>query len=114
MVTTEEWSGNRVPIYKSTDLKTWEFQTFVFSDANFPKWINCHGNNTIYSPELKYIGGAFNVYFHANDVTFHLSIGVATAPTPTGPYRDIGDVLRFEQDSDVAYATIAQDLRERK
>jgi len=91
MVTHDNTEENRIPIYVSSNLKTWKFENHVFFPSNFPKWVN--GTSDILHPELHYIEGVFVVYFTVHTEE-KMTIGVATAATPTGPFKDVGTPLR--------------------
>jgi len=71
----------------------------------------CHFeyNRSFFSPEIHFIEGSFNVYYYTVAKSTGFSIGVASAPTPTGPYKDIGKPLLGDNGEDVYYPNIAND-----
>ncbi|MBF8191001.1 family 43 glycosylhydrolase [Nonomuraea sp. K274] len=79
--------GERIlPILRSADLVTWEYAGQVFTPQTKPAW---HNGARLWAPDIRYVDG-----------TYHLSyslasgdLGLATAPAPTGPWTDKGDML---------------------
>jgi len=112
MVTNDGTSLNRIPIYVSIDLEHWSFVNYVFTVDNFPTWAAPISiNNNISYPEMHFINGKYNVYFRARNSDGHFTIGVATAPTPTGPFRDAGDLYNGSHPTQPVefYPNIARD-----
>jgi len=92
LLTSEVTAKKRIPIYTSPDLQSWKFEKFAFDSDNLPAWISNETNN-FWSPELHYIGGSFNLYYYAWSKAGVYSIGVATASSPAGTYKDLGKPL---------------------
>lgn len=84
--------SQRTPVIaKSADLVTWEYVGDVFTEANLPEWIPTTGNTVYWAPDIRYFNGEYQLYFTArNNPGFHTYIGLATAPTPAGPWTDSG------------------------
>jgi GH43 family beta-xylosidase len=61
----------------------------VFPEASRPAW----AKSDFWAPELHRVGSGYVAYFTARHQDGALSIGAATASTPTGPYADIGQPL---------------------
>ncbi len=85
-------TGGKLPLRTSRDLVTWATvpNAFVLADGK-PTWADNGGRN--WAPEIHPGGDGFLAYYtsvNANDV---LSIGVASAPKPTGPWTDKGAAL---------------------
>jgi beta-xylosidase len=75
-------TGGRFPIRRSHDLVMWETTgAFVFPSGK-PPYAE-HGNRN-WAPEMHEVGGKFLVYCTSVNAANVLSIGVASAPEPTG------------------------------
>jgi len=107
MVSHDNSEENKIPIYVSTDLKSWKFENFVFSTTNFPTWSN-GVRDDISHPEIHLVGKSYRVYFSVRSEE-RLKIGVAFAPTPTGPYRDIGRPLWEQEQWNVSQPNLGRD-----
>eukprot|EP01084_Bolivina_argentea_P095523 171721_1 len=86
-------TGGGMAIYSSFDMVSWKADGEIFPNGQVPKWSNMN----YWAPEIHQINTTtFNVYFTSNDKTNGnlLSIGVATASAPHGPYKDpLGSAL---------------------
>jgi arabinan endo-1,5-alpha-L-arabinosidase len=85
----------QLPILRSRDLVTWKRVGEVFPGAR-PAWISDTAG--LWAPDIRYLDGHYVLYYVATDTTavpgtVDSAIGVATAPTPTGPWTDSGDPL---------------------
>jgi len=79
----------KFPIHKSKDLQNWQFVGYAFVEGKLPVWAK--PNDAFWAPELHIIQGKFRLYFTARQlVTNLLCIGVATADSIAGPYKDKG------------------------
>jgi len=80
-----------IPIARSTDLVNWEYVGDVFSG---PSDVELAAENAgIWAPDIRYIDGTYYLYYGVTETTVtpetgDSAIGVATAPTPTGPWTD--------------------------
>jgi arabinan endo-1,5-alpha-L-arabinosidase len=79
-------AGNAFPIYSSTDLVHWSSVGSIFPSANKPKW----ALSDFWAPEIHRVGAGWVAYFTARNTAGRLSIGAASATSPTGPFVDIG------------------------
>ncbi|WP_344981357.1 family 43 glycosylhydrolase, partial [Streptosporangium fragile] len=80
--------GERIlPILRSGDMVTWEYAGEVFTPATRPAW---HNGSRLWAPDIRYAGGRYHLYY---SVPGRNTVGLATAPTPTGPWTDAGAVL---------------------
>jgi arabinan endo-1,5-alpha-L-arabinosidase len=80
--------GERMlPILRSADLVTWQYAGEVFTPQTQPAW---HNGSRLWAPDIRYVGGRYYVYY---SVPGRNTVGLATAPTPTGPWTDAGPVL---------------------
>ncbi|WP_037933964.1 family 43 glycosylhydrolase [Streptomyces sp. SPB78] len=81
-------TGERMlPILRSADLTHWTYAGEVFTPADQPAW---HGGSRLWAPDIRYTDGQYTLYYSVPDRN---TVGVATAPTPTGPWTDRGAVL---------------------
>ena len=83
-----ERTPHLMPIMRSDDLVNWRYVGDVFSAANRPSWAT--ENSGLWAPDIRYLDGRYLLYFTVTDTTLNpgddSAIGVATAPTPTGPW----------------------------
>lgn len=80
--------GERMlPILRSADLVHWTYAGQVFTPDTQPAW---HDGSRLWAPDIRYTGGHYNLFY---SVPGKNTVGVATAPTPTGPWTDEGAVL---------------------
>ena len=100
MVTTGGASGfGAFPIRTSTDLVHWQRAGAIFpTEASLPAWSD---GSAYWAPELHRIatnasGRPYRAYYTVRNATGVLSIGVATAAAPEGPYVDSGKALVLE------------------
>ncbi|MFD9964718.1 family 43 glycosylhydrolase [Amycolatopsis sp. NPDC058986] len=81
-----------IPILRSADLVRWVYVADVFTPANRPGWAAPGAG--LWAPEIRYADGRYLLYFTVTDTTANPgsdpAIGVATAPTPAGPWTDSG------------------------
>ncbi|GGM19529.1 hypothetical protein GCM10010129_74800 [Streptomyces fumigatiscleroticus] len=85
---TKGETGERVlPILRSADMTHWEYAGQVFTPDTQPAW---HDGSRLWAPDIRYTDGHYSLYYSVPDKD---TVGVATAPTPTGPWTDRGAVL---------------------
>jgi beta-xylosidase len=87
-----EGTPHRVPIARSSDLVTWTFVGDAFSDATIP-WAD--KGAAIWAPDIRYVDGQYRMYYVVTETTVtgepnDNAVGMATAPTPVGPWTDSG------------------------
>ncbi|MFD2795657.1 family 43 glycosylhydrolase [Promicromonospora vindobonensis] len=80
-------------VAKSRDLETWEYVDTIFDEENRPAW--AASASYFWAPDIRYVDGEYVMYYtvtdtEANPDPWDYTIGVATAPTPTGPWTDSG------------------------
>ncbi len=80
-------------VARSQDLVDWEYLGNVFDEAAEPSWAD--DDSFFWAPDVRYVDGRYLMYYTAtntlvSDQDFDVAIGVATAPTPTGPWTDSG------------------------
>jgi arabinan endo-1,5-alpha-L-arabinosidase len=88
--------AHRIPTLRSTDLVHWTYVGDAFSEA--PAWLE--PGSPQWAPDVRYLGGRYVLFYTATDTTAAVSgeadchgdsaIGVATSPSPTGPWTDSG------------------------
>lgn len=84
--TSAEWSP-QFPLFHSTDLIHWSPAGWIFPVQ--PAW----AEGSFWAPELVEDRGRFFVYYVGRARGGPLSIAVATAPSPAGPWTDHGPIL---------------------
>lgn len=85
-------AGERSSPYKiavSDNLVQWEDAGSVFDENNRPSWAD--PTTGFWAPDIRYLNGQYLLYFTVPNTTtssqgFDPAIGVATAPTPAGPW----------------------------
>jgi beta-xylosidase len=82
-----------IPISRSEDLVNWEYVGDAFDSPTEVSW--AAGDAGIWAPDIRYIDGKYYMYYVVTQTTVTSepndnAIGVATAPTPTGPWTDSG------------------------
>ena len=89
-------SPTLIPQAKSTDLVHWTSAGPAFSEATRPSWAT--STAAMWAPDIRRIGNRWLLYYVVTDTTLNAdpgdsAVGVATAPTPTGPWTDSGAPL---------------------
>ena len=79
------------PIMRSKDLVHWERIGSLFTDDTHPQITN--GNAGIWAPTISKVGDQYVVYYSQPGDNYKHAIGVATAPTPAGPFTDHGKLI---------------------
>ncbi len=94
-VYTPSLGFKRGPIWKSVDMHSWEYVGDVFADYT-PNW-GTHGAG-VWAPTVAKIGDQWCFYYSlsvGNDT--NPGIGLATAPTPYGPWTHHGKLFNSEE-----------------
>ncbi|WP_439583020.1 family 43 glycosylhydrolase [Dyadobacter bucti] len=90
--TSSNWAP-AFPVMKSKDLKNWQQTGSIFPDltpwADFYYW----------APELSYENGKVYAYYTAHKKGGNLCVGVASADSPEGPFKDHGPLVCQEAGS---------------
>ena len=84
-----EGRAHRVPIARSTDLVDWSYLGDAFSADQRPAY--AAPGSAFWAPDVRRIGGRWVMYLTVTDTTvsddtFDTAVGVATAPSPAGPW----------------------------
>jgi arabinan endo-1,5-alpha-L-arabinosidase len=82
-----------IPTARSTDLVDWTYVGDAFTESTLPAW--AAPDAALWAPDIRYLDGTYHLYYvvtqtTATDEPNDNAIGVATAPTPTGPWTDSG------------------------
>jgi arabinan endo-1,5-alpha-L-arabinosidase len=82
-----------IPTARSTDLVDWTYVGDAFTESTLPAW--AAPDAALWAPDIRYLDGTYRLYYvvtqtTATDEPNDNAIGVATAPTPTGPWTDSG------------------------
>jgi arabinan endo-1,5-alpha-L-arabinosidase len=88
-----EGTAHRIPMAKSRDLVHWTYAGDAFSDATVPTW--AESDTGLWAPDIRYVDGEYRMYYVVTQTTVtpdrdDNAIGMATAPTPHGPWADSG------------------------
>ncbi|RZQ60589.1 family 43 glycosylhydrolase [Amycolatopsis suaedae] len=85
-----EFRRHLLPVLRSADLVRWQHIGDAF--AAVPDWAAPSAG--LWAPDIRYADGRYLLYFTVTDTLAHpgldSAIGVATAPTPVGPWTDSG------------------------
>ncbi len=77
-----------VPTLSSPDLVNWTFVGDGIGEANWPSWLDA--GSEVWGPAVEAFGDEYRLYFVGIDIPGYplpnKGIGVATGPTPTGPW----------------------------
>ncbi|TGY86889.1 family 43 glycosylhydrolase, partial [Cellulomonas shaoxiangyii] len=93
-----EGARHLLPISRSRDLVSWEHVGDAFTEDTLPAWADADPARpaALWAPDVRYVDGEYRLYYVVTQTTTtpgadDSAIGVATAPTPTGPWTDAGD-----------------------
>src|SRR5215218_10132836 len=91
-----EGEGTRhiIPLARSSDLVNWTYVGDAFTEDTKPSWAT--PDAALWAPDIRYLDGTYYLYYVVTQTTVTAgpndnAIGVATAPTPLGPWTDSGD-----------------------
>lgn len=88
---------NLIPTLKSYDMVHWTYVGNVF--ASRPSWVAPTAG--LWAPDIHYFNNQYYLYYTASDTSLPgggSAIGVATAPTPAGPWTDSGQPVVAPED----------------
>jgi arabinan endo-1,5-alpha-L-arabinosidase len=94
LVATSNDAPDAFPILHSADLEHWEPRGFMFPAGQEPPWA-AKGRNVadFWAPEIADVGDEYWAVFTARQTNNALSIGLARAPSPLGPWMENGQPL---------------------
>lgn len=83
-----------IPISRSKDLVSWEYVGDAFDEPTEVPWADTDA--ALWAPDVRYLDGEYYMYYVVTQTTVtpdrdDNAIGVATAPTPAGPWTDSGE-----------------------
>ncbi len=94
LVATSNDAPDAFPILRSADMETWVHHGFVFPQGHAPEWTACGVKvGDFWAPEIAAVGAEYWLVYTARDSANVLSIGLAKATTPQGPWVDLGRPL---------------------
>jgi arabinan endo-1,5-alpha-L-arabinosidase len=90
-----ETAPHYIPMSKSRDLVHWQYAGDAFSTATLPSWADKANGAALWAPDVHYTNGQWRMYYVVTRTTVtpdldDNAIGMATAPTPLGPWTDSG------------------------
>jgi len=88
-----EGTAHVLPMAKSRDLVSWQYVGDAMTTR--PAWADTARNAALWAPDIRYVNGEYRLYYVVTETTVtdepnDNAIGMATAPTPTGPWTDSG------------------------
>ena len=86
---------HRIPIARSTNLVDWDYVGDAFTTETLPTWADQARRASIWAPDIRYVNGQYRMYYVVTETTVtpepnDNAVGMATAPTPAGPWTDSG------------------------
>jgi hypothetical protein len=94
LVATSNDAPDAFPILFSEDLEEWRHEGFVFPQGQTPEWTAAGIKvGDFWAPEIARVGDEYWLVYTARDKSHVLSVGLAKASDPTGPWQDIGRPL---------------------
>jgi len=94
LVATSNDAPDAFPILSSDDLEHWVHQGFVFPEGETPGWTATGVRaGDFWAPEMVRAGDGYWLVYTARDRANVLSLGLAKATHPAGPWVDIGRPL---------------------
>lgn len=94
MVATSNDAPDSFPILRTTDLIDWRHAGFVFPRGAKPEWAQDGvGVSDFWAPELHRVGNKFLLCFSARERDRSLSVGIAWADWPDGPFTTPSEPL---------------------
>jgi arabinan endo-1,5-alpha-L-arabinosidase len=90
-------TGNNIGAKTSQDLRSWQGQGDVFTNASRPAWLSqkVPGVSNLWAPDISYFGGSYHLYYSASTFGCNVScIGHATrAALDSGAWMDQGPIV---------------------
>jgi xylan 1,4-beta-xylosidase len=84
--TSSNWAP-AFPLLESKDLINWELRPAIFDEL--PAWADCY----FWAPEISYENGRVYVYYSAHKRDGNLCVGIASADSIGGKFRDHGAIM---------------------
>src|SRR5215213_4421360 len=91
-----EGTSHTIPMARSKNLTDWNYVGDAFDASNRPSWATPEAG--IWAPDIRYMDGRYYMYYVVTETKVtpepnDNAVGVATAPSPTGPWKDSGAPL---------------------
>ena len=88
-----EGEFHTIPIARSRNLTDWRYVGDAFTSPQEVSWADTDA--ALWAPDIRYFNGKYYLYYVVTQTTVtderhDNAIGVATAPTPAGPWKDSG------------------------
>jgi hypothetical protein len=97
LIATSNDAPDAFPILRSDDLMSWQSLGFAFPQGHNPAWTLAGTKvGDFWAPEIARVGAEYWLTYTARRRDHSLSIGLAKADSPTGPWRDNGRPLLSE------------------
>jgi hypothetical protein len=94
LVATSNDAPDAFPILHSADLEQWRHVGFAFPEGQAPAWTAAGVKvGDFWAPEIASVGDEYWMVYTARDASHVLSVGLAKAKSPAGPWSDIGKPL---------------------
>ena len=94
LIATSNDAPDAFPILRSDDLESWSHVGFVFPQGQTPDWTAAGVKvGDFWAPEMARVGDEYWLVYTARDTSNVLSIGLAKADDPGGPWTDTGEPL---------------------
>jgi arabinan endo-1,5-alpha-L-arabinosidase len=94
LVATSNDAPDAFPILRSNDLERWTLAGFVFPQGHNPDWTLAGSRvGDFWAPEMARVGDEYWLTYTARNRDHSLSIGLARASDPHGPWTDNGAPL---------------------
>lgn len=91
-----ESGKNNIPILRSSDLVNWTKVGEVFTAENHPQITDKAGAN-LWAPDINKIGDRYVLYYSQPGENNKHAIGVASGPSPVGPFTDHGKLIGSDE-----------------
>ena len=92
-----EGEGRRhlLPMSRSRDLVHWTYIGDAFTEDTLPAWADRARGAALWAPDVEYVDGVYRLLYVVTQTTVTAeendnAIGMATGPTPAGPWTDSG------------------------
>ena len=94
LVATSNDAPDAFPILRSDDLERWEPPGFVFPEGQTPAWTAAGRRvGDFWAPEMARVGDEYWLSYTAREQRTRSPSASPRAPSPTGPWRDMGRPL---------------------
>ncbi|WP_248963666.1 family 43 glycosylhydrolase [Sphaerisporangium perillae] len=90
-----ERTPHYLPIARSQNLTDWTHVADAFTAQTLPAWADTAAGASLWAPDIRRVNGEYRLYYVVTQTTVtpepnDNAIGMATAPTPAGPWTDSG------------------------